>query len=103
MSQKEYGQIRARKSSQETLKRLSELTGYDVIDILEQWTTEIEKVLNDFENPTRISYMSARNLGKDRNLVITYLSKMVTTSFSVGNDVSDSEAEKKAREKVKPK
>ena len=103
MAQKEYGQIRARKSSQETLKRLSELTGYDVIDILEQWTKEVEKVIDSFENPTRISFMSARHVNDEgpTNLVVTYIGKLVVTSFPLEHSVSDEEAEKKARVKAK--
>jgi len=88
--------VRVNKQSIETLNTLSELSGQNKSYIVNQWLTELKKILVKRGAMQGISLMSI--CSKKHDNVITLISPIIILSDTFPDSVSDEQAEKQLKE-----
>lgn len=101
-----------RKSSQATLRELSEKTRLSQSEIIAQWLTEIQKVINEFPECYRITYMAIADLKSKPRRIVCLLAPIICESLqfsptnlseSVDETLADIEVRKDIEKKVTKK
>jgi hypothetical protein len=82
-----------RKSSQATLRELSEKSRLSQSAIIAEWLNEIQKVINEFPEYFRITVASYANTKVRPRQVQTLLAPILCDSFDIPINTSDADAD----------
>jgi hypothetical protein len=92
--------IRIDAKAYETLKKVAELSGQEMKSIVDEWLSQIQIILSE-HNLQRLTFASKRYVslqGKKQNLVVTYCTPLIFTTFELETNASE-KTEKKETEK----